>query len=40
MCSACDFGLPSNAVCGSGFGLINNTAGTSGQIQFSLKIIY
>ena len=35
-----DFGLPSNIVSGSGFGIISKTAGTSRQIQFSLKIIY
>jgi len=35
-----DFGLPSNIVRGSGFGLISKTAGTSRQIQFSLKVIY
>lgn len=35
-----DFGLPSNVVSGSGFGIISKTAGTSRQIQFSLKIIY
>ncbi len=35
-----NFGLPSNVVRGSGFGVINKTAGTSRQIQFSLKLIY
>jgi hypothetical protein len=35
-----NFGLPSNLVRGSGFGIISKTAGTSRQIQFSLKIIY
>lgn len=35
-----NFGLPSNIVLGSGFGLINKTAGPSRQIQFSLKLIY
>jgi len=35
-----NFGLPSNIVTGSGFGIISKTAGTSRQIQFSLKIIY
>jgi hypothetical protein len=35
-----NFGLPSNVVSGSGFGIINKTAGTSRQIQFSLKLIY
>ena len=35
-----NFGLPSNIVLGSGFGLISRTAGPSRQIQFSLKVIY
>jgi hypothetical protein len=35
-----NFGLPSNIVRGSGFGIISKTAGTSRQIQFSLKMIY
>ena len=35
-----NFGLPSNVVLGSGFGVINKTAGTSRQIQLSLKLIY
>jgi len=35
-----NFGLPSNTVRGSGFGLISHTAGSSRQIQFSLKLIY
>jgi hypothetical protein len=35
-----NFGLPSNIVSGSGFGIISKTSGTSRQIQFSLKIIY
>jgi hypothetical protein len=35
-----NFGLPSNIVNGSGFGIISKTAGSSRQIQFSLKIIY
>ena len=35
-----NFGLPSNIVRGSGFGIISKTAGTSRQIQFSLKVIY
>ena len=35
-----NFGLPSNVVLGSGFGVIGKTAGTSRQIQFSLKLIY
>jgi len=35
-----NFGLPSNIVRGSGFGLISKTAGSSRQIQFSLKVIF
>jgi hypothetical protein len=35
-----NFGLPANTVLGSGFGIINSTAGTSRQIQFSLKLLY
>jgi len=35
-----NFGLPANIVRGSGFGLISRTAGTSRQVQFSLKLIY
>jgi hypothetical protein len=35
-----DFGLPSNTVRGTGFGTISRTAGSSRQIQFSLKLIY
>jgi hypothetical protein len=35
-----NFGLPSNIVEGSGFGMISKTNGTSRQIQFSLKVIY
>jgi hypothetical protein len=35
-----NFGLPANIVRGSGFGLINRTAGTSRQVQFSLKLLY
>jgi hypothetical protein len=35
-----NFGLPQNIVRGSGFGIISKTAGTSRQIQFSLKLIY
>ena len=31
---------PANIVTGSGFGEISKTAGTSRQIQFSLKLIY
>jgi len=35
-----NFGLPDNILSGSGFGIISRTAGTSRQIQFSLKVIY
>ncbi len=35
-----NMGLPANIVDGSGFGEISKTAGTSRQIQFSLKMIY
>ena len=35
-----NFGLPSNIVLGPGFGEISRTAGSSRQIQFSLKVIY
>jgi len=35
-----NFGLPANIVRGSGFGIVNHTAGTSRQIQFSLKLLY
>jgi hypothetical protein len=35
-----NFGLPSNVVRGSGFGLISRTAGSSRQIQFSVKVIF
>jgi hypothetical protein len=35
-----NFGLPANIVLGPGFGEINHTAGTSRQIQFSLKLLY
>jgi hypothetical protein len=35
-----NFGLPSNILRGSGFGLISKTSGSSRQIQFSLKLIY
>jgi len=35
-----NFGLPSNIVNGSGFGMISKTAGSSRQIQFSLKLIF
>jgi hypothetical protein len=33
-------GLPANTIKGSGFGLISKTAGTSRQIQFSVKILF
>lgn len=35
-----NMGLPSNSLSGSGFGVINKTAGTSRQIQLSLKLVY
>ena len=35
-----NMGLPANVIKGSGFGEINKTAGTSRQIQFSLKLVY
>jgi hypothetical protein len=35
-----NMGLPANIIDGSGFGEISRTAGTSRQIQFSLKLIY
>jgi hypothetical protein len=35
-----NMGLPANILAGTGFGMISKTAGTSRQIQFSLKIIY
>ena len=35
-----NMGLPANVLQGSGFGEISRTAGTSRQIQFSLKLIY
>jgi len=35
-----NFGLPSNIVRGSGFGIISRTAGPSRQIQLSLKLNY
>ncbi|MBW4026990.1 MAG: TonB-dependent receptor [Acidobacteria bacterium] len=35
-----NMGLPANNILGSGFGVISRTAGTSRQIQFSLKVIY
>jgi len=35
-----NMGLPANTIKGSGFGVISKTAGTSRQIQLSLKLIY
>ena len=35
-----NMGLPANVLTGSGFGFISKTAGTSRQVQFSLKVIY
>jgi len=35
-----NFGLPANTLTGSGFGQISKTAGTSRQIQLSLKLVY
>jgi hypothetical protein len=35
-----NMGLPANILTGSGFGQISKTAGTSRQIQLSLKLIY
>jgi hypothetical protein len=35
-----NFGLPSNVLTGSGFGIISQTAGPSRQIQVSLKLYY
>jgi hypothetical protein len=35
-----NMGLPANIIEGTGFGMINKTAGTSRQVQFSLKLIY
>ncbi len=35
-----NMGLPANTIKGSGFGIISKTAGTSRQIQFSVKLIY
>ena len=35
-----NMGLPANILTGSGFGFISRTAGTSRQVQFSLKLIY
>jgi hypothetical protein len=35
-----NMGLPANIIAGTGFGMISKAAGTSPQIQFSLKLIY
>ena len=35
-----NFGLPASTVTGPGFGMINHTAGSSRQIQFSLKLMF
>lgn len=35
-----NFGLPQNTLLGAGFGRITKTAGSSRQIQFSLKVIF
>ena len=35
-----NFGLPLNVIRGTGFGIINKTAGTSRQIQFALRLIF
>lgn len=35
-----NFGLPQSTLLGAGFGRISKTAGTSRQIQFSLKVIF
>jgi hypothetical protein len=35
-----NFGLPVNIVHASGFGIVNRTAGTSRQIQLSLKLLF
>ncbi len=35
-----NMGLPANTILGSGFGEISKTAGTSRQIQFSLKLLF
>ena len=35
-----DFGLPSNILTGSGFGIISRTANNSRQVQFSLKAMF
>jgi len=35
-----NFGLPSNVLAGSGFGMISQTAAPSRQIQLPLKLLY
>ncbi len=35
-----NMGLPANTIRGSGFGVISKTAGTSRQIQFSVKLLF
>jgi hypothetical protein len=35
-----NFGVPSHTVLSPGFGVISETAGTSRQIQISLKLLY
>ncbi len=35
-----NFGLPNNVIRGTGFGFISRTAGSSRQVQLSLKLIY
>ena len=35
-----NMGLPANTIKGSGFGIISKTAGTSRQIQLSVKLVY
>ena len=35
-----NLGLPANTLLGSGFGQINRTAGTSRQIQLSVKVMF